>query len=218
MLVPIALHAAPPARPAPPVIADTTFRDSSLAQVEGLARAVVDTFEARGVKAPTGLFVLSMGAGGVGAQLNVHGGNVPDALRASVGPIATAYINRRGTDAPLALTIRLERVERPAGPRPAEGPEERPQLRNGGKIREYMGRIIRAYPAMQRGMHHAVVDMQVNREGRVAIVHIREWAGAEDINPYLAALANELEYTPARIAGQPVTTWIRQTFSFGVQP
>lgn len=205
MLVP----AAPPA-----IVVDTTYRDSTLLQLEALATAVADTFVARGVKAPAGLFVLSMDAGG--AQLNVLGGNVPDSLRNRVAPTAVAFINRRGSAEPLALTIRLERVDRTPAPRGA--PDEQPRVRNGGKVREYMGRIIQAYPNMANGWHQAVGDMQVNREGRVAIVFVREWAGEEDINPYLAALANELEYTPARGGGEPVPAWVRQTFTFGVRP
>lgn len=207
-----ALPAAP--APPPPAAADTVVRDS-LDDLDTFANAVVDTLVSRGVRSPQGVLVVSMEAGGGGAELNILGGNVPEALRGSVMPAAAAYINRRGVETPIDLTIRLERVERPGLVNPA-APRTPPVLRNGDKVKEYMGRVLAMHPNLARGWHNAVVDMHVNRQGRVSIVNIREWAGEVDINQYLAALAYELEFTPARQGGQPVPFWIRQTFSFGV--
>ncbi len=206
------LSAAPAA--APPAVADTAATDS-LADLEALANAVVDTLVARGVQTPRGLFVVAVEAGGGGAELNILGGNVPEALRGTVMPAAAAYINRRGVETPIDLTIRLERVERPA-PMARATPVAGPQLRNGERVKGYMERLLQAHPGLARGWHTAVVDMHVNRQGRVSIVSVRDWAGELDINQYLAALAYELEFTPARQGGQPVPCWVRQTFSFGI--
>ncbi|HEX8360038.1 MAG TPA: hypothetical protein VF613_08025 [Longimicrobium sp.] len=206
-------HAAAP--PAPPHAAADTVVHDTLRELEVLANAVVDTLVAHGVKTPRGILVVTMDAGGGGAELNIVGGNVPEAHRASVMPAAAAYINRRGVETPIDLTIHLERVERPAVVIPA-APRTAPVPRNGDKVENYMAHLLAAHPNLSRGWHRAVVDMYVNRQGRVAIVNIREWAGEVDINQYLTALAYELEFTPARQGGQPAPCWIRQSFAFGV--
>jgi hypothetical protein len=95
--VPIALHAEPPARPAPPIVADTAFRDSTLIYLHEMAGTVVDSLEALGVKSPSGLVAVSVGVGGADARMSIIGGNVPDSLRRNVGRIVGTYVNRRGT-------------------------------------------------------------------------------------------------------------------------
>lgn len=214
MLAPIALHAAPPARPAPPIAADTAVRDSNYVHLYDLSQAVLDTLEARGLKSPSGLLAVSVGVGGAGAQMSIIGGNVPDSLRRSVGRLVSAYANRRGTATPLAFTIRLEHVVRALRPLSKIGDERRPRLRSADMVRRYMGRLVESFPALQRGEHQATIDMYVDPKGRVSIVYIAEWAGPEDVTPYLTGLASELEFTPARVAGQPVPAWVTQTFTF----
>lgn len=213
MFAPVALHAAPPQRPAPPVAADTAVRDSTLQYLSDLARAVVDTLEARGVKSPSGLLAVSVGVGGADARMSIIGGNVPDSLRPSVGRLVGGYANRRGTETPLVFTIRLENVVRAVTTLTRDGDERRPRLRNADIVRRYMGRLVSAYPALQRGAQEATIEMYVNTKGRVAVVYIAEWAGSEEITPYLTGLASDLEFTPARIAGQPVPVWVVQTFT-----
>jgi hypothetical protein len=211
----LATAPAPAAPPAPPSAAADTVAHDTLGALEVLANAVVDTLVAHGVKNPRGFLVVTMDAGGGGAELNILGGNVPEAERASVMPAVAAYINRRGVETPIDLIVDLERVERPAAVDRA-APRTGPVPRNRGWVEEYMARLLEAHPNLARGWHRAVVDMYVNRQGRVAIVNIREWAGEVDINQNLAALAYALEFTPARQGGQPVPCWIQQSFSFGV--
>ena len=214
MLVPIALHAEPPARPAPAVFADTSFRDSTHHHLTEMASAVVDTLEALGVKSPSGLVAVSVGVGGADARMSIIGGNVPDSLRRNVGRIVGTYVNRRGTETSLTFTIRLEHVVRGAVQVAEDGDEKRPRVRNRDLVREYMGRIVAAYPALGGGNRQATINMHVNARGRVAIVHIAEWTGAEDIDAYLTGLASELEFTPARVGSQPVPVWVSQTLTF----
>jgi hypothetical protein len=214
MLVPIALHAEPPARPAPPVVADTAFRDSTLIYLHEMAGTVVDSLEALGVKSPSGLVAVSVGVGGADARMSIIGGNVPDSLRRNVGRIVGTYVNRRGTETSLTFTIRLENVVRGAVTVTQDGDERRPRLRNADLVRAYMGRIVAAYPALRYGNREATINMHVNTRGRVSIVHIAEWAGTEDIDAYLTGLASEMEFTPARVGGQPVPVWVTQTFTF----
>ena len=61
MIVPVALHADPPRRPAPPVTADSVARDSTFSHLYELAGAVVDTLEAHGVRSPAGLLAVTVG-------------------------------------------------------------------------------------------------------------------------------------------------------------
>ncbi len=105
----------------------------------------------------------------------------------------------------------------PEVPRRSDHVEQyRPRVKNDRATGDRLARLVRDRGETRvRSLREAILDMYVDHQGRVRIVHLVQTTGDDSMDRAIRDVVLLMEWEPARINGTPVGAWVRQPLRLG---
>lgn len=195
-----------------------TLADTIAANVEHerLRGAVLGYLSRADIASPTGLFVIVTDSTHSHTLAEFVDSSVSEALVAGVKPIVSDYVIQTPMGRPVSVVVRLDSVSFPRVVR-GESRACTPAIKNKRQVREMMGNILRAHPDFGTPALHdekARIGLVVDRNGTVPFAYLLSASGDPQIDRYLTAMAQEMEFYPALVDGTPIDVFVMLPLGF----
>jgi TonB family protein len=168
-----------------------------------------------GVAEPHGLLFVAVDTGTMRGMVRFLESNLPDTAVQASTRLVERYLSTLTPGRGFQILVRID------GGYPVMAPGKRlcqPADANGKEIHDLMAALIERHPEEGRPKEgesrSAVVRLVVDRDGKVAFVHVERPTGDAFYDQFVEELASRIRFYPARLDGTPFDTRIRYTLTF----